>query len=325
MGHAHATEHPWGRPGRKKSDRTGHVHAKGLPYVSEEAVRRRGARRDHRRGMGSLSGEKISLKERCSGVLSRVALCCQLPHDATSDYLSECEWVKGNEMSSEVKIVCLAMSRKYYSHCVAGKIVGGEHDGKWVRPVSKIATGELSNSNVKYRNGELPKLGDIINVPLIKYSQHAHQNENYLNDAKEYWEKLDEIGYSEISNFVDEIEGPLWECGHSSTAGQNDRVPEHNAAAAVVKFGNSLCLIKVDNFVVSVRIEGQQFDNGRQKIRGCFDYKGHRYVLAITDPQITAEFSEIGEYQIGEALLTISLAGAHLGNAYKLIAAVFRP
>lgn len=224
-----------------------------------------------------------------------------------------------------VKIVCLAKSRKLSAHCVAGKIFDGENKGRWIRPVSKVATGELSNRDIGFEGGGQVQLYDIVHVPLVSASAHAFQNENHLIERTVYWEKVGTTDYAGLGEFVDLIEGPLWDCSSSSTEGLRDRVPEEDARAAVEEFGNSLCLIEVDNLVVSVRIEGADFGNPRQRIRGKFDYKGHKYILAVTDPAIVSEFaSTIGEYSIGTAMLCISLGEAHLGYAYKLIAAIYR-
>lgn len=224
------------------------------------------------------------------------------------------------------KIVCLAKSKKMSAHCVAGKIFEGANQGKWIRPVSNIATGELSNRDIGFEGGGQPQLYDIVHVPLVSASAHAFQNENYLIERTIYWEKVGTTDYAGLNQFVDLIDGPLWDCSSSSTEGLHDRVSEDEARTAVENFGSSLCLIEVDNLVVSVRIEGAGFGNPRQRIRGKFDYQGHSYILSITDPGIVKEFaSEIGEYQIGKAMLCISLGGAHLGYAYKLIAAIYRP
>lgn len=158
-------------------------------------------------------------------------------------------------------------------------------------------------------------------------SPHAYQIENHLIDDGFYWTKTGAVAWADLLPLVDQINGPLWENWSSSTNGLNDRVDELRAANLVKAFGGSLCLIRVTNLTISVSVEGAAFNNAKRKVRGEFRYSGHDYRVAITDPKIERQYlaGNDGDYDVGEALLCVSLGDAYNGYAYKLIAAVFLP
>lgn len=226
-----------------------------------------------------------------------------------------------------LSIICLAKSRKTSGRCVAGKLVDGPNKGHWIRPVSGRPSGELSEDDRRFENGEFPALFDVINVPMKAVSPHAYQIENHLIDDSFHWAKTGQVAWADILPLVDQIEGPLWENWSSSTSGVNDRVDEPRAANVVKAFGGSLCLIHVTNLTISVSVEGAAFQNAKRKVRGEFQYSGHNYRVAITDPKIENQYfaGKDGDYAVGEALLCMSLGDAYNGYAYKLIAAVFLP
>lgn len=188
-------------------------------------------------------------------------------------------------------------------------------------------SGELSEDDRRFKNGEYPALCDIIRVPMKQASPHAYQIENHLIDDGFYWTKTGEAAWADLLPLIDQINGPLWENWSSSTSGLNDRVDEPRAANVVNAFGGSLCLIRVPNLTISVSVEGAAFNNAKRKVRGAFRYSGHDYRVAITDPKIENQYlaGNDGDYPVGEALLCMSLGDAYNGYAYKLIAAVFLP
>lgn len=225
------------------------------------------------------------------------------------------------------KIVCLANSRKNSGRCVAGKIFDGDEKGTWVRPVSSRNSAELAESDRRYQNGSYAEVADVISIPMKSFSAHPYQNENHLIDDGFYWVKNRDVNWDELKEFLDDVEGPLWENDSSSYNGLHDRVDEDRAAQAVSTFGNSLCLIEVDDLEVVVRIEGAQWNNAKRHVRGGFSYDGIQYRMMITDPALETEFlgQDDGEYHVGPAMLCISLGNVYNGHAYKLIATVFRP
>ena len=76
-----------------------------------------------------------------------------------------------------VKIICLANSRKRSGRCIAGKIIDSN---KWIRPVSSRESEEISEEERRYKDGQMPKLLDIISIPVKFRKPTLHQKENYL-------------------------------------------------------------------------------------------------------------------------------------------------
>ena len=114
---------------------------------------------------------------------------------------------------------------------------------------------------------------------------------------------------------------PLWEDSSSSCNGLHDRVGEAEAN----ELGSSLRLVEVTDFKIVVAVEGAQFGNGKRKVRGHFTYNGAEYWLAVTDPLTERKYlaGQDGEFEVGHAILCISLGEPYEGYAYKLIAGVF--
>ncbi len=220
-------------------------------------------------------------------------------------------------------ILCLANSRKNTGRCIAGKVIGGGPVGEWVRPVSSRATGELSEEERRYENGQDPKLLDVITIPLKGAQSEGHQRENHLIDDGFYWEFVRKASAAEVELALDHVRGPLWDNASSSYNGLHDRVAE----SAVMSCGYSLRLIKVVDLAISVGTEGAEFGNGKRKVRGRFSLNGEHYLLSVTDPSIERRYfaGTDGTFPIGPAILCISLGEVYLGYAYKLIAGVLLP
>ena len=67
-------------------------------------------------------------------------------------------------MSYEKKIICLANSRKMSGRCIAGKEVLNGHYSQWIRPVSHRDTGEISEEEQRFEDGDSPQVLDIISI-----------------------------------------------------------------------------------------------------------------------------------------------------------------
>ncbi len=86
-------------------------------------------------------------------------------------------------------------------------------------------------------------------------------------------------------------------------------------------------LLQPEKLVVTVAVEGAEFDNPRRKIRAHFTCGGRRYILAVTDPVIEEHYraKKNGEYPIKKARLCVSLGGPYEGYCYKLVAGIITP
>jgi len=218
-------------------------------------------------------------------------------------------------------IVCLANSRKPPSgRCIAGKeILEGDYGG-WIRPVSARLSGEVSEEERRYEDGQDPRVLDIIEVPMIAPAPLSHQVENHIIDADYYWRKTGELSWTRLTHLLDSPD-ELWLSGESTYYGINDRVREDIAA----KLTGSLLLIKPDGLTLSVQTEGAAFGNPRRRVRARFEYRGQGYSLIVTDPVAERTFlpKTDAEYSVDDTYLCVSLAGVHTdGYCYKLVAAV---
>ena len=92
------------------------------------------------------------------------------------------------------RLLILANSVKKQQHCVAGCVVRKDDDvvtyGRWIRPVSRKSEGELTSTDCQYENGKLPKVWDIVDVPLEECEESPSQPENWFIDPNEYWVKI---------------------------------------------------------------------------------------------------------------------------------------
>jgi hypothetical protein len=220
-------------------------------------------------------------------------------------------------------LICLANSHKMSERCVAGKEIGANGPGGWIRPVSKRRDRELNPKERCYPDGEEPRLLDLVEVPLLEPRPCHYQTENYLINDRRRWRKVGRMGWKDLPNLVDPVEGVLWFIGYSSHHGKNDRVPEELAN----RFSHSLLLIHCRDLVATVSTEEKMFAEVKTIVRIRFQHNTEEYCLSVTDPIFRAEHQEkgSGEYPIPEAYLCLSLGDPLGGHCYKLAASVLTP
>lgn len=227
---------------------------------------------------------------------------------------------------SGVKMVCLASSRKNTGRCVAGRSFRAEKFGKWVRVVSARPTRELQEGERVCEDGTSAKVLDIVEVPILQPAPEHYQTENQLLDTTQGWRRLGRVTWDALQSAVEEPE-TLWVNGHSSSyLGENDRVP----LSALGSIRNSLYLIRPSGLLL--RSTGVPDKRGRTKvrIRAEFEFRGQRYNLAVTDPELPwvlklpLLFSD-GTVAVPQGLLCVSLGEVFDGFAYKLVATIICP
>ncbi len=218
------------------------------------------------------------------------------------------------------RIVCLANSRKLSGRCVAGiELSGADRRVGWIRPVSAREHEEVSEHERQYKDGSDPRVLDLVNVPLLRPNPKGYQQENWLLDPADYWERLGRAGWDLLANLADPV-GRLWTDGDSTYSGRNDRIQ----LARALPPATSLRLIHVEGVTLSVFPPGDAFGNPKRRVQGQFMHAGTEYRLWVTDPEYERKFlaQDDGEYRRGECFLTVSLGEEHNGYAYKLIAAL---
>jgi hypothetical protein len=225
-------------------------------------------------------------------------------------------------MAEVKRLVCLANSRKLSGRCVAGmEVVDGAKMG-WVRPVSAREHQEVSEHERQYPDGSDPRVLDVVLVPLIEPRPSSYQQENWLLDPELYWEKVDRIGWEDLVTLADPT-APLWVDGPSTHNGQNDVI----TLAEAEELTSSLRLLYVSDLKLSVFAPGSAFGNPKRRVQGRFSYNGIQYWLWVTDPDYEKAYlsQANGDYEIGEAYLTVSLGEPFDGRCYKLIATIIQP
>jgi len=217
----------------------------------------------------------------------------------------------------EKQIVCLAWSRKYSGHCLAGKEM--VPDGKWIRPVSHTETGELARHQLPDENRSPIRLMDILAIPVYAHCPHNCQQENYLI-GNGSWKKHGTVPVSSLRSLCDPVQ-TLWINGYSSGSGKNDRIPVDMIKERV---HSSLALILPDNLVIHVE-EGISL---LKQVRISFAFNGVSYKLPVTDPEVESAWlkNPLGNYPLPEPeiYLTISISEPYEGFCYKLVAGLMK-
>ena len=215
-------------------------------------------------------------------------------------------------MSAYTKtLVVMANSKKCGGRCVAGKELGRDRCGAWVRPTSAERMGELSLADQLLDGGGHPDVLDIVEITFLQPAPCGYQSENHQIAAGVRWVKRARLPSARLRDLVDPCEA-LWLNGYSSGGGRNDRVPQERLGGV----SSSLRLIG------PVRVD-LQVTEGR-RLRARFTHRGAIYDLAVTDPSTVASYAAqpAGWYVVDHAYLCLSLGTLWNGFAYKLVAAV---
>ena len=218
---------------------------------------------------------------------------------------------------SSVEIVCLANSRKTSGRCIAGKII---KKNLWIRPVSDREHEEISIADRRYKNGKTPELLDIIDIPVKAHKPTLHQKENYLIDNRYYWTKIGQYEDS-LESLLDSPDD-IWGNESSSYQGINDRFPEEKCD----EYGDSAYIIKPQALKIIVRIEGEEFDDAKRKVRAEFTYNDTEYLFPMTDPVVESKYlsGDDGEFALSvkNIYLCVSVGLPYKGYCYKFVASM---
>ena len=222
-------------------------------------------------------------------------------------------------MPTSRRMVCLANSRKPGGRCIAGVELIGNKPAGWLRPVSAREHQAVSEDEMRYRDRSLPRLLDIINIPLLEARPEHYQQENWLLNPGRRWQKVDTFPWNGLRRIA-KASGTLWRNGHHTHNGRNDRIPLSEAN----REDHSLGLIYVDHMILKVFAPNIDFGDEKRRVQARFHFSGADYKLWITDPCIERSYlmKADDEYPFGACYLTISLGEPFEGYCYKLVAAV---
>jgi hypothetical protein len=217
-------------------------------------------------------------------------------------------------MPSSRRFVCFANSRKPGGRCIAGKELGYRgRPGPWIRPVSAFAGHAIPLSWQRIDGADIHLL-DFVSVAISRPDPLPRQAENHVVEPYVGFSRVGRIAWEQIDAWLDDPPH-LWNVdGKTFGPHQSARVPESYSG------GESLYLIRVPNLRIAVIREGQS----EPKLKGEFTYRDQMYMLPITDVVIEAEYKPkgSGSFDLGPAVLCVSLGDPFHGELYKLIAAV---
>jgi hypothetical protein len=222
-------------------------------------------------------------------------------------------------MSYTKRIVCLANSIKTGGYCVAGREITPSGVGPWVRPVSSRRTAEVSFSECAFSDGQVPRLLDLIDVPLVRSAPHNHQTENHLIDPTRKWSLAGSLSFAQIREMA-ETPWTLWTNSDSTSVGTLNCVNGRDAS----KHASSLYLVWITHLAVEVALNSMR----KRCWLGIFTLGQHEYKLNITDPVVLHRLQnlDLGKHDFLsgiEILLCISFTEPYVDRrCHKLIAAV---
>ena len=221
--------------------------------------------------------------------------------------------------NSTKSIVCLANSRKNNFRCFAGIEYSGGKFGSWIRLVSSPFQRIVSENQQKYIDGTLPKILDLVEIPVNKNIPLRYHTEDWQIKPSKYWNKWKQLNRIDLIEVIQNKRG-LWLNNSSSTHGVCDRVHFSDFN----NLTNSLRLILVTDLTLRVY---NQTNRGikQKKARAYFTCNNIKYSLAVTDPVYEKKIGswDTGiNYDLGARFLTISLGEEYEGYAYKLVAAI---
>lgn len=233
-------------------------------------------------------------------------------------------------------IVVLAVSKKPGGRCLAGKELVGKGNaweiGPWIRPVTTENSGAVPEAQMAFALGHVPRLMEIIEIPLAKPAPLPDQPENWLIQMPVEpvsWKPHGFFAWKDIRLLADKPDG-LW----------NDQMDARRVRASYVrtmKKPASLYLIKPERILdIKVWTATSQFEPTglKRRRRAVLCYGGVTHEFAIDDTDFEnryyPKFPEFNEPPIcpklrnpDETFICASLALEHLDHFHYKIAAAF--
>jgi len=174
---------------------------------------------------------------------------------------------------------------------------------------------EILISDMKFEDGSLPELLDVLEIKFKRPNPKSCQTENHLIDDRFYWVKVGKFPLQKLPKLC-EKPNPIWVNGFSSYNGINDRIPEDQGD--LIK--TSLILVIPKDLVIFV-----EPGFTKRKVMANFCVAGEFYKLTVTDLAVEQEFlsREYGQYSYNRrAVACISIGEPFKGYRYKLLASI---
>ena len=218
----------------------------------------------------------------------------------------------------EIEIICLANSRKYSHHCIAGL----RTDGKgWLRPIGKVADGSFYTNEITLQDGTLPRVLDVIRIGCSAPKASQHQPENWLSDGSK-WRLISRPANPPLIQLVQSAAA----MGPELLGNRGDSKAYDGFLTIPAK--SSLTLITPKNLKWLITTSY----SGNRQTRACFYLAGAYYDLVVTDPVWENRLisllpghhpEEAAGIDSNEAVsLVVSLGEPLNGCCYKLVAGI---
>lgn len=219
----------------------------------------------------------------------------------------------GGDKMSTLRMILLTKSRKNGNYCIAGV---DPDSGHWIRLVSqnKLISCAVPPEDLKYEDGTEAQILDIVQVEIIKKNPLYYQPENYTYDSEYYWDKIGRTDLDEVIELVNDDQDRyiLFDSSYKLT---KDYIMSDIANEIY-----SLKLIHLGKMNLTVELH-----NKKIKHKASFRYNEHSYrFITITDDEYIKDYPDVGEYQIRNVALVVSLADLYNYDQchYKLIASI---
>lgn len=215
------------------------------------------------------------------------------------------------------EIILLAKSAKCHNFCIAGIDC---LTGDWIRIISNDDSiqNSITEDDMRYNDGTLPSLFDVIRIECFNKSPSFHQPENYLMDNSYYWHKVRNSAIDEVLK--------LHPCENKDFLFYNTDNKVDSSVLNKVHDSEkySLILIKPQNVVISVKKWPDKFEKA---IKAIFQYNGQKYsYIAIKDHDVSNKYQSYndGYYDLNDDMyFVMSLGDTHKdGKNYKIIATI---
>lgn len=218
---------------------------------------------------------------------------------------------------TKTHFLCLANSKKYGERCIAGIQLTPDRNGqfhfvktdghpKWIRPVSSTEHGEVPATWVQHI-----RIGDIVEMELLRHSPRAYQTENVLfrKDSLQVVRPA-RLSAAHLDQLVEQAEDTLFGNLHN-----------HLSESEIGTVNRSLILVKAE------QPKAYFTTPYNTKPRLQFQLGKGRYDLPITDVNFFDWMQENPSVleNMDPVFLTISVSTCFEGRYFKLAAGVVIP
>ena len=204
----------------------------------------------------------------------------------------------------KTNICILTKSLKDHDYCVAGVEFPS---GRWIRLVTSKDGGAFPKEMLDDKKF---KELDLVEVELLQAVPYKTQVENWLIDLNNEIKRIGKLTLRDVLSVhpIQKSESIFNSFG------------DYLEKSEIKNVNHSLEIINVKDLVFDTSMKG----DGRHHYKVNFQYNGHEYKLALTDPQYRQE--EFDQIRVPSATLVVSIPSVPYGENdlyYKFVAKIF--